>query len=124
MPNKLEGRIGLISGTATGIGRAGALLFAREGAAIVTLDTNETQGRKTVEEIRSAGGRADFVQGDVADAASVERAVQIAVERYGKLDLLWSNAGTGVFKTIVDTTEEEWDRVGSGYKGGPGMLRA
>lgn len=111
MSQKLGGRVGLISGTATGIGRAGALLFAREGAALVTLDTNEAQGHQTVEEIRAAGGRASFVPGDVSRAADVERAVQTAEETYGKLDLLWSNAGIGVFKTIVDTTEEEWDRI-------------
>lgn len=133
MSDKLAGRVGLISGTATGIGRAGALLFAREGAALVTLDVNEEQGRQTVAEIQAAGGRATFVHGDVSSAADVERAVRAAVEMYGKLDLLWSNAGIGVFKNIVDTTEEEWDRiVGVNLKGAyliarfgiPELLRA
>ncbi|HZS90649.1 MAG TPA: glucose 1-dehydrogenase [Chloroflexota bacterium] len=111
MADKLAGRVGLITGTATGIGRAGALLFAREGAALVTLDVNEERGRQTVAEIAAAGGRATFVHGDVARAADVERAVRTAVQEHGKLDLLWSNAGIPVFKTIVETTEEEWDRI-------------
>src|SRR5947209_7994863 len=111
MPEKLGGRVGLITGAATGIGRAGGLLFAQEGAALVTLDIDEAAGRRTVEDIVAAEGRATFVHGDVARAADVERAVRVAVETYGKLDLLWSNAGIPVFKTIVDTTEEEWDRI-------------
>src|SRR5438477_12290962 len=111
MADKLRGRVGLITGTASGIGKAGALLFAHEGATLVTLDISDAQGRQTVSEIEAADGRAIFVHGDVAKAADIERAVRAAVETYGKLDLLWSNAGIPVFKTIVDTTEEEWDRI-------------
>jgi NAD(P)-dependent dehydrogenase (short-subunit alcohol dehydrogenase family) len=124
MPGKLAGRVGLISGTATGIGRAGALLFARQGAALVTLDVKEGQGRQTVAEIQAGGGQAAFVHGDVASSRDVEGAVRTAVQTYGKLDLLWSNAGIGVFKTIVDTTEEEWDRImGVNLKGAYLMAR-
>ncbi len=108
---RLDGRVGLISGTATGIGAAGARLFAREGAALVTIDVNETEGRRTVEAIEAAGGRATLVVGDVSQAPVVRAAVELAVERYGKLDLLWSNAAIQVFKTILDTTEAEWDRL-------------
>jgi len=112
MAEKLRGRVGLITGTATGIGRAGALLFAREGAALVTMDVNDKLGRQTAAAVEAAGGRAIFVHGDVAKAADVERAVRAAVDTYGKLDLLWSNAGIGVFqRTIPQTTLEEWDRL-------------
>lgn len=108
---RLHGRVGLITGTATGIGAAGARLFASEGASLVTIDINETAGRETVADIQAAGGRAIFVHGDVADARVVASAVAVAVETYGKLDLLWSNAAIQVFKTILDTTESEWDRL-------------
>jgi NAD(P)-dependent dehydrogenase (short-subunit alcohol dehydrogenase family) len=111
MPNKLAGRVGLLTGAATGIGRAGAQLFGREGAALVLLDLNATDGRAAADEINRDGGRATFVQGDVTHAADVERAVRLAGETYGKLDLVWANAGIPVFKTIVETTEEEWDRI-------------
>lgn len=108
---RLDGRVGLITGTATGIGAAGARLFAREGAVLVTIDVNEAEGLRTVEAIEADGGRATLVVGDVSNAAVVRSAVDLAVERYGKLDLLWSNAAIQVFKTIIDTTEEEWDRL-------------
>jgi NAD(P)-dependent dehydrogenase (short-subunit alcohol dehydrogenase family) len=108
---RLEGRVGLISGTASGIGRAGSLLFSAEGASLVTLDVDEKGGRATVEAVEASGGRAVFVHGDVSRAADVERAVETAVSVYGKLDLLWSNAGIPVFKTVVDTSEDEWDRL-------------
>lgn len=115
---KLDGRVGLVTGTATGIGAAGARLFAAEGAALVTLDANAEQGRETAAEIARAGGRALFVHGDVSRGDDVRRAVAAAVETYGKLDLLWSNAGIGVWKTVPDTSDEEWERiVGVNLKG-------
>jgi NAD(P)-dependent dehydrogenase (short-subunit alcohol dehydrogenase family) len=115
---KLTGRVGLLTGTATGIGRAGAALFAREGAALVTLDSNEEEGRRTVAGIEQAGGRAVFVHGDVSRPDDVQRAVTTAVDTYGKLDLVWSNAGVGVFKTVPETSVDEWDFiVGVNLKG-------
>jgi NAD(P)-dependent dehydrogenase (short-subunit alcohol dehydrogenase family) len=115
---KLDGRVGLITGAATGIGAAGAKLFAAEGAALVTLDVNEQAGRWTVAEIERAGGRGLFVHGDVSRDADIRRAVETAVEAFGKLDLLWSNAGIGVWKTVPETTDEEWERiVGVNLKG-------
>ena len=115
---KLDGRVGLITGTATGIGAAGAKLFASEGAALVTLDVNDELGRETVAEIERAGGRAVFLRGDVSRDADVRHAVETAVASFGKLDLLWSNAGIGVWKTVPETTDEEWERiVGVNLKG-------
>jgi NAD(P)-dependent dehydrogenase (short-subunit alcohol dehydrogenase family) len=108
---RLEGRVGVITATGSGIGRAGALLFAREGAALVTLDLDEASGRRTVEEIGAEGGRATFVHGDASDEATVRGLVGRAVEDHGKLDLLWANAGMGVPKTVPDTTLDEWDRA-------------
>lgn len=111
MTSKLEGRVALISGISTGLGRAGALLFAQEGAAVVGLDVDADGAAATVTEIIGGGGTAAVVPGDVSLAQDVERAVRHAVDTFGKLDLLWANAGIGVFKDVVDTTEGEWDRI-------------
>jgi NAD(P)-dependent dehydrogenase (short-subunit alcohol dehydrogenase family) len=115
---RLEGRVALISGVATGIGRSGALLFAKEGAAVVGLDMNEAGGMDTVRAIEATGGRAVLSHGDVSQGSDMRAAVDLAVSRFGKLDLLWANAGIGVFKDIVETTDEDWDRiVGVNLKG-------
>lgn len=75
------------------------------------MDVDEVAGAKGAAEIERAGGRACFVSGDVASAADVRRAVETALERHGRLDLLWSNAGIGVWGTVTETSEEEWDRI-------------
>lgn len=108
---RLDGRVALITGIASGIGRAGAELFAREGAAIVAMDLDEAGGQKTVADINGQDGRAFFQHGDVSQSADVSAAVAAAVEQFGHLDLVWANAGIGVFRSVVDTTEAEWDRL-------------
>lgn len=118
MTRKLEGRVALISGISTGLGRAGALLFAREGAVVVGLDVDADGAAATVAEMVDGGGAGAVVTGDASRSEDVQRAVREAVDRFGKLDLLWANAGIGVFKDVVDTTEAEWDRiVGVNLKG-------
>lgn len=109
--SKLHGRVGLITGIATGIGRTGAQIFAGEGASLVLMDVDEIRGAQTADLINAAGGQATFVLGDVSVASDVQHAVATAVTTYGKLDLVWSNAGMGVFKTVPETDEEEWDRI-------------
>src|SRR5213083_1547517 len=111
MGERLAGRVGVITGGAGGIGGAGARLFAQEGAALALLDMDDEQGNATVTAIGDDGGQAVFVQGDASDPADVERLVRRAVSDYGKLDLLWANAGTGVARSVADMTLEEWDRV-------------
>jgi NAD(P)-dependent dehydrogenase (short-subunit alcohol dehydrogenase family) len=111
MAGKLAGRVGIITGAASGMGRAGSLLFAREGAAIVAVDVNELGGAETVASVEQEGGRALFVRADVSRSAEVQGAVRAAVERFGKLNLIWSNAGIPLSKSIVETTEDEWDRI-------------
>jgi NAD(P)-dependent dehydrogenase (short-subunit alcohol dehydrogenase family) len=110
-PGRLAGRVGLLTGMASGIGRAGAEAFAREEAAVVALDIDAREGQKVVADITETGGRAIFHRGDAAKSADVQAAVAAAVEAFGHLDLVWANAGVNVFKNIVDTTEKEWDRV-------------
>jgi NAD(P)-dependent dehydrogenase (short-subunit alcohol dehydrogenase family) len=101
----------LITGGASGIGRATALLFAREGAAVAVADLDETGGQAVAQTIADEGGQVIFVPCDVTRAADCQRAVRLAVEELGGLDVLFNNAGIIRRATVLDTTEEEWDRV-------------
>ena len=112
MSQRLAGKVALITGAASGIGRATALLFAREGAKVVAADRTPDANAETVRMIEAEGGTAFAVEVDVTNAAQVEAAVEAAVNRYGQLDVLFNNAGTGEETTsIMDLSEEEWDRV-------------
>ena len=108
---RFTGRVALITGAASGIGRATALLLAREGARVLVADVNEAGGQETVEAVRSAGGGAMYCAADVGSAAEVERMVRTAVESYGRLDVLHNNAYWNQFGTVVDLPEEGWDRT-------------
>ena len=108
---RLAGRTGLITGAASGIGAAGADLFAAHGAALVLLDQDRAGGQRVADTITARGGRAVFQPGDAASPDDVAGTVRAAVRHFGQLDLLWANAGTGVAKTVPETTLEEWDRV-------------
>jgi NAD(P)-dependent dehydrogenase (short-subunit alcohol dehydrogenase family) len=107
----LVGKRALITGGASGIGRATALLFAREGAAVVVADVDESGGQAVVHDILGHGGQAVFVRCDVTRAADCQRAVEQAVALFGGLDILFNNAGIIRRTTVLDITEEEWDRV-------------
>src|ERR1700759_2717605 len=96
---RLRGRVGIITGTASGVGAAGADVFAAHGAALVLLDQDRAGGQQVEGGITAGEGRAVFVSGDAASADDVPREVPTATERFGNLDLLWANAGTGVAKT-------------------------
>jgi NAD(P)-dependent dehydrogenase (short-subunit alcohol dehydrogenase family) len=108
---QLQGRVALITGAASGIGRATALLFAREGAAVVVVDVNEPGGQALAQEITRAGGRAVFQQCDVTRPEDCKHAVDRALGEYGRLDILFNNAGIIRRATVVDLGEEDWDRV-------------
>ena len=109
--DKLTGKRALITGAASGIGRATALLLAREGAAVAVVDVDETGGQAVAQQIRDEGGQAIFLRCDVTRADDCRHAVQRTVERLGGLDILFNNAGIIRRADVVDTTEEEWDRV-------------
>lgn len=107
----LDGKRALISGGASGIGRATALLFAQEGAAVAIVDLDDVHGKAVEQEIRERGGKGLFIHGDVSRPDDCRRAVEEAVRTFGGLDILFNNAGIIRRATVVDTTEEEWDRV-------------
>ena len=107
----LTGKRALITGGASGIGRATALLFAREGAAVSVVDLDEVGGQAVVRAIADEGGQAIFVRCDVSLAADCQRAVQRTVDGLGGLDVLFNNAGIIRRASVLETSEEEWDRV-------------
>lgn len=107
---RLDGKVAIVTGSTAGIGKGAALLFAKEGAKVVVSGRTVEAGEQVVEEIRASGGEAIFVKADVSIAADVQRLVQEAVSAYGKLDVLFNNAGTGSKGLTADESEESWDR--------------
>lgn len=107
----LTGKRAIITGGASGIGRATSRLLAREGASIAILDLNEKGGRALAEEIELLFGQALFVAADVSKSSDCEHAVDRVVERYGGIDILVNNAGIIRRTNALTTTEAEWDRV-------------
>lgn len=107
----LYGKIALITGGASGIGRATALLFAREGAAVSIVDLNQINGQTVVQTIDENGGRAIFIHGDVSQATDCQQAVRQTVSEFGDLHILVNCAGIIQRTTVLDTSEEEWDQV-------------
>ncbi len=109
---KLDGRVAIVTGAASGIGRATALLFAEEAAKVVVADWDEEKGRRVADEIARAGGASTFVQVDVSRPEDVQAMVRTAAETYGRLDVLFNNAGIdGEQAPTADCTLENWDRV-------------
>ncbi|MFZ0201433.1 MAG: SDR family NAD(P)-dependent oxidoreductase, partial [Candidatus Sulfotelmatobacter sp.] len=112
MTRELEGKVGLVTGGTSGIGRETAVLFARAGAQVVVSGRREREGEEAIELVRAAGGDGLFVKADVSKAHEVEALVQRAVEKFGRLDIAFNNAGIeGVWVPIVRQSEEEWDRT-------------
>jgi NAD(P)-dependent dehydrogenase (short-subunit alcohol dehydrogenase family) len=109
---ELKGKVALVTGGTSGIGRETAVLFAKAGAKVVVAGRREPEGADTVEIIRAAGGEALFVQTDVAKAAEVEALVKKTVEKFGRLDVAFNNAGIeGVWVPIISQTEQDFDRT-------------
>jgi NAD(P)-dependent dehydrogenase (short-subunit alcohol dehydrogenase family) len=108
---RLEGKRCVITGAGSGIGRAAAALFAREGAKVALLDINEGDLASAVEEVRAAGGTATGRLCDVTQEESVRSALDGAAEAFGGLDACWANAGTGDHGTAVSTPLDHWERI-------------
>jgi len=108
---QLSGKVALITGGAAGIGRATALLFAREGAAVAMADLNAQAGEAVVGEITRSGGRAIFESADVTRAEDCRRVVERTIREFGRLDILFNNAGIIRRATILELSEDDWDRL-------------
>ena len=107
-----EGKVALVTGGTSGIGRDTAVLFAKRGARVVVAGRRQNEGNETVDLIRRAGGQGIFVQTDVSLAADVKAVVEKTVEAFGGLDYAFNNAGIeGNWIPIVEQSEEDWDRT-------------
>jgi 3(or 17)beta-hydroxysteroid dehydrogenase len=105
---RVEGKTAIVTGAASGIGRATASLLAREGAKVVVADIDEAGGKKVAEEIKSEGGEAVFIKHDVASEDSWREVVEKTLSQFGRLDILVNNAGVQLIKEIENTSLEEW----------------
>jgi len=108
---RLSSKRCVITGAGSGLGRAGALIFAREGASVAVLDIDAAAAEAVAAEIAAAGGRATAHVCDVRDEASVARCVEQAVAAHGGIDACWANAGTGDGGTVVTTPMEHWNTI-------------
>jgi 2-keto-3-deoxy-L-fuconate dehydrogenase len=111
MRGRLEGKVALITGAASGIGLATAEWFVREGSTVVLFDNQDEAVEALAERLRSEGHQASSVAGDVTRTVDVRRAVERSVADFGRLDILFANAGIGHSSELIDTTDEDWDRV-------------
>jgi len=112
MTMELHGKVGVVTGGTSGIGRDAAVLFAKAGAKVVVAGRREAEGKETIDLIRAAGGDGLFVKTDVSQAAEVHALVQKTVEKFGRLDVAFNNAGIeGSWIPVTEQSEEDWDRV-------------
>jgi NAD(P)-dependent dehydrogenase (short-subunit alcohol dehydrogenase family) len=108
---RLKGKVALITGAGSGIGRATAERFACEGASVIVNDLDEAKGRETVQQIASSGGKALFIHADVTDADSVRSMVEEVIRTFSQIDILFNNAGISGVGAIHEIEPEAWDRV-------------
>lgn len=106
--NRVLGKVGIVTGAGGAIGRAIALLLAKEGAKVTISDTHEVRGKEVTEEIKRAGGEALFMKHDVTCEADWREVIRTTLDRFGKLDILVNNAGVMLWKNIENTSLEEW----------------
>ena len=110
MAERLTGKVAAITGAGSGIGRAAALLFAREGAAVGVIDVNVAAADLTARQIADDGGSAMALAADIVDASQVGGAFDRLHREFGRLDVLYNNAGTNSSGSVIDSTERDWDR--------------
>jgi 3-oxoacyl-[acyl-carrier protein] reductase len=109
---KLANKVAIITGAGSGFGRGSAILFAKEGAKVVIADINDAGGKETVEKIKSNGGEAIFVHTDISKASDAENLIKTAKDKFGKIDILFNNAGVPQHPMSVENLDESlWDRI-------------
>jgi NAD(P)-dependent dehydrogenase (short-subunit alcohol dehydrogenase family) len=108
---KLDGKVAIVTGSARSIGRASAIRFAKEGAKVTVADIRADLAAETVRMIESAGGQAQFVLTDVSKEADVRNMVDQTVAKWGRVDILFNNAGLAIVKLVEDLSEAEWDHL-------------
>jgi len=108
---RLDGKVAIITGGGSGMGRATAVLFAKEGAKVTVADWAIEGGEATVETIKEAGGEAVFVKTDVSKAEDVKKMIKTAIGTYGKLDILYNNAAIAILDPLIDVSEETFDKI-------------
>ena len=108
MADLLDGKVGLVTGAGSGIGRATSLAAAQEGSKVVVADIASDSGNETVAMIKAAGGDASFIETDVSDDQAVQRMIAFALEHYGQLDWACNNAAAAQFGAFVESTNEQW----------------
>jgi NAD(P)-dependent dehydrogenase (short-subunit alcohol dehydrogenase family) len=108
---RLQDKVAIITGAASGIGRASAILFANEGARVMAVDLNEEGVARTAGDIEGAGRSCTFRRCDVSDTVQVQETVEATLKKLGRIDVLFNNAGIDLSKDVVETTPEEWDHV-------------
>ena len=111
MAGRLKNKIVIITGAGQGIGRAAANLFAKEGARLALVDMNGITGAEAAKEILDHGGEAIFIKADLTDSIQVQNMIQKVVQNYGRIDVLYNNAGRNHFAKITDTTEAAWEEI-------------
>jgi NAD(P)-dependent dehydrogenase (short-subunit alcohol dehydrogenase family) len=109
--NRLAGKVAIVTGGSLGIGQAAAILFAKEGAKVVVAARGSEAGEKTVKMIKEAGGEAIFIKTDISKTEDVENMIKTTVDTYGKLDVIFNNAGIAPYNLLVNSTEEEFERL-------------
>ncbi len=110
---RLANKVAIITGSASGMGKSAAEIFAAEGASVIVTDIAAREGEDTVREIREAGGKAIFVKADMANEAEVRHMVETTIDTLGHIDVLYNNAGImpSDDRSVTETSEETWDRV-------------
>jgi len=108
---KLKNKVAIITGGSSGIGKATAILFAEEGCKIIIADVDSKSGKEVEKMIRSKGGEAFFIKTGVTNSSEVKKLMDKTVEKYGKLDILFNNAGIYFMKSFEKITEDDWDKT-------------
>ena len=107
---RLSGKVAIVTGGGFGIGRGASILFASEGAKVVVVDWNEKTGAETLAQVNSRD-EGIFIKADVSRVGDIERAVSQTVQKYGRVDILYANAGVNCFKSTLETEESDWERL-------------